>query len=187
MELHALTLAARSYALLPPHLQGVFLLVTYFFVSCHTLTRKHKKYGINDEVEPLTIPGEPDYLGSLSTLASSRQQLIPEVCVCAEQYLKRLMQGQLDSSLYGKYRDSFLYEWASGRVDKPVYYFVLIALDLLTKPLLSQRTAALERNLPRCGPQGRPWSRPIVHGCGIFNLVSWNERFPDYPVQRLTP
>lgn len=104
-----------------------------------------------------------------------------------EQYLKRLMQGQLDSSLYGKYRDSFLYEWASGRVDKPVYYFVLIALDLLTKPLLSQRTAALERNLPRCGPQGRPWSRPIVHGCGIFNLVSWNERFPDYPVQRLTP
>ena len=80
LELHALTLATRSYALLPPHLQGVFLLITYFFVSCHTLTRKHKKYGINDEVEPLTIPGEPDYLGSLSTLASSRQQLIPEVC-----------------------------------------------------------------------------------------------------------
>ena len=48
-------------------------------MSWHTLTRKHKKYGIGEEVEPLALPGEPDYLGSLSTLASSRQQLVPEV------------------------------------------------------------------------------------------------------------
>ena len=44
-------------------------------MSWHTLARKHKKYGIEDEVEPLTVPGEPDYMGSFSTLASSRQQL----------------------------------------------------------------------------------------------------------------
>lgn len=105
-----------------------------------------------------------------------------------KQYLERLKHGQLDVSLYRKYRDSFLYEWASGRVGKPIYYFVLIALDLLTKPLLSQRTIALERYLPRFGPGGRrPWPRPFVHGCGVFNMAAWNEQFPDYPVQRLTP
>lgn len=104
-----------------------------------------------------------------------------------KRYLERLKHGQLDASLYGKYRDSFLYEWASGRVGKPIYYFVLIALDLLTKPLLSQRTTALARHLPRFGPGGRPWPRPFVHGCGVFNMAAWNERFPDYPVQRLTP
>lgn len=30
-----------------------------------------------------------------------------------ERYLERLKHGQLDAILYGKYRDSFLYEWAS--------------------------------------------------------------------------
>ena len=44
----------------------------YFFISWHTLTRKHK-YGLDDEVEPLSIPGEPDYLGSVSTLASGQR------------------------------------------------------------------------------------------------------------------
>ena len=59
--------------------QGVYALVVYFCISWHTLSRKHKKYGIGDDVEPLTVPGEPDYLGSMSTLASSRQHLVPEV------------------------------------------------------------------------------------------------------------
>lgn len=46
----------------------------YVFISLHTLTRKHK-YGLEDEVEPLSIPGEPDYFGSVSTLASGQHNL----------------------------------------------------------------------------------------------------------------
>ncbi|CAI8024178.1 Adhesion G-protein coupled receptor V1 [Geodia barretti] len=33
--------------------QGLYTLVVYVFLSWHTLTRKHKKYGIDDEVEPI--------------------------------------------------------------------------------------------------------------------------------------
>ena len=60
--------------------QGLYTLIVYVFLSWHTLTRKHKKYGIDDEVEPLTVPGEPDYLGSMSTLASSTRRLNIRVC-----------------------------------------------------------------------------------------------------------
>lgn len=55
-------------------MQAVYALIVYFFISWHTLTRKHK-YGLEDEVEPLSIPGEPDYLGSVSTLASGQHDL----------------------------------------------------------------------------------------------------------------
>ena len=55
-------------------LQAVYAVVVYVFVSLHTLTRKHK-FGLDDEVEPLSIPGEPDYFGSVSTLASGQRDL----------------------------------------------------------------------------------------------------------------
>ena len=64
---------------IPSSDQAIYALVVYFFVSWHTMTRKHKKFGIGDEVEPLTVAGEPDYLGSMSSLASSRQKLVPDV------------------------------------------------------------------------------------------------------------
>lgn len=99
-------------------------------------------------------------------------------------FVEKLTSGRLDGDLVYKYRDSFLYEWASGRADKPVDFLVLIALDL-DKPALSNRTNQLRRRLPLRGPQSKPWPQPIVASCGVFNLRSWNERFPDYPVQRL--
>jgi hypothetical protein len=47
------------------------------------------------------------------------------------------------------------------------------------------RKEQLERKLPLHGPPSHPWPRPIVASCGVFNMRSWNERFPDYPVKRL--
>ena len=41
-------------------------------------------------------------------------------------------RGKLDEDFKYKYRDTFLYEWAAGRVEKPVDYLILIALDSLT-------------------------------------------------------
>ncbi len=59
-------------------------MVVYFFVSWHTLTRKHDKYHVGDEVEALEVPGEDDnqFFGSLSlsSLGSSREQLVEKVC-----------------------------------------------------------------------------------------------------------
>ena len=77
-------------------------------------------------------------------------------------------------------RDSFLYEWASGRAEKPIDYFVLVALDTLTSGDLMQRTDALRSKLPLRGPDGSPW--PIARTCAVFNLDSWNRSFPEYSV-----
>lgn len=103
-------------------------------------------------------------------------------------FIEKLHSGQLDDDLKYKYRDSFLYEWAAGRADKPVHYLVLIALDTLDDAQLANRRSALERDLPLRGPQGpdrRPWVRPIVGFCGVFNIASWNRNFPRYPVRRV--
>ena len=103
-------------------------------------------------------------------------------------FIAKLHSGQLDEDLKYKYRDSFLYEWAAGRTDKPIHYLVLIALDTLDDAQLANRKAALEGDLPLQGPHEpdrRPWVRPIVSFCGVFNIASWNRNFPKYRVWRV--
>jgi len=102
------------------------------------------------------------------------------------EFATKLRSGELDEDLKYKYRDSFLYEWASRRAEKPIDYRVLIALDTLDAAQLLARTDALARILPQRGPDGRPWSREIVRACGVFNLESWNRSLPDYPVNRVS-
>ena len=98
--------------------------------------------------------------------------------------IQNLNNSEFDEDLKHKFRDTFLYEWASGRADKPVEYFVLVALE--DRPLLSRRLEALELNLPLGMPASAAWTRPIVHRCGVFNITDWNTTFPDYPVRRLS-
>ena len=100
------------------------------------------------------------------------------------EFLCRLKSGELDEDLKYKYRDSFLYEWASGRTNKPIDYLILIAMDSLDDALLMNRTEDLKRKLPLLGPKARPWPRPPVRSCGVFNIASWGSRFPQYPVRR---
>ena len=99
-------------------------------------------------------------------------------------YFEQFNGEQMDEDLKYKYRDSLLYEWAAGRADKPVDYLVLVALDTLTSLHLMQRQKALEQKLPLRGPQGQPWARPIVNGCAVFNIESWNSKFREYPISR---
>ena len=68
------------------------------------------------------------------------------------EFVRRLHSGGLDEDLKYKYRDSLLYEWASGRADKPIDYLVLVALDTLDGAQLLARTEALARSLPQHGP-----------------------------------
>lgn len=100
-------------------------------------------------------------------------------------FIRKLSDGRLDKELKYKYRDSLLYEWASGRANKPIDYLVLIALDTLDDAQLLTRTDSLARNLPRRGPDGGPWRREIVRGCSVFNLESWNRMLPHFPVNRV--
>ena len=97
--------------------------------------------------------------------------------------IQSFQRGELDQDLKYKYRDSFLYEWAAGRADKPSYYYVLVALRWLGTADLARRTMALQQALPVTGVS--EWVRSIVSDCGVFNIASWNRNFPDYPIRRL--
>ena len=96
-----------------------------------------------------------------------------------QEFIANFLSDKLDKDLYYKYRDSFLYECASGRANKPVDYFVLFAWDGLDSAMLHRRTSTLQQKLPLEGPDRQPW--PIARGCAVFNLESWNRSFPKYP------
>ena len=104
----------------------------------------------------------------------------------SENIIQGFLRGTIDEDLKYKYRDSFLYEWASGRADKPVDYLVLVSLDSLTEIELVARTDDLNRKLPLQKRKTNPWTRPFVRSCTVFNLDSWNCILPGFPVSRLT-
>lgn len=104
----------------------------------------------------------------------------------AEEYLGRFTSGQVDLALIRKYRDSFLYEWAAGRADKPVDYLVLIGLDKIDRAHLIRRRDALQTGIPTRLPAGVPWTRSIGRRCGVFDIASWNRTYPQYRVERVS-
>lgn len=96
------------------------------------------------------------------------------------------ISDKLFNELTYKYRDSFLYEWASEVPSKPIYYYVLVAIETLTEADLINRTDALKRALPFNGPLSGAWRRKIVADCAVFNIASWNKRLSSYPISRIT-
>ncbi|MCC4246590.1 hypothetical protein [Stappia indica] len=100
-------------------------------------------------------------------------------------FIKKIKSGALDVELTQKYRDSWIYLKASGDIPKkPLRYFVLIACESLTPAELTVRTDELKRKLPLKGIKGQDWSW-FVEDCAVFNLRSWNRKFPQIPVERI--
>ena len=99
-------------------------------------------------------------------------------------FIKDFLSGALDEDLKYKYRDTFLYQWASGSVGKPIYYWIIIALEKLTEAELSSRTDDLRRKLPLKGPTGK-WKRPIVADCMVFNIATWRRHQSRFPLSRI--
>lgn len=103
-----------------------------------------------------------------------------------EEFFEKLTSGKIDSDLKTKFRDSFLYEWGYGRVDKPVYYWILIGAERLDSIQLLRRTDALKKQLPVNGPAGKPWKNAFVAGCTVMNLLAWNKQLANFPAIRLS-
>ena len=100
--------------------------------------------------------------------------------------VEEFKRKNINNELKYKYRDSFLYEWASGRDPKPIYFFVLIAVDSLNSRDLAARTDALRRELPVIIPRSVSWVQSLVRDCAVFNIHSWNRSFPKYQIKRLS-
>ena len=54
--------------------------MVYVFVSCHTLTWKHKHLPIKEDVEPLPLPEDPEFAND-SFMYSSQQSLVAKVII----------------------------------------------------------------------------------------------------------
>ncbi len=104
-----------------------------------------------------------------------------------QRWAARFKSDGLDQDLVQKYRDSFLYQWALGRVQKPIHYWVLVGLEQLTDADLLSRADALRRKLPVAVPTSTGWVRFPVAACHVFNANSWNRSLPaGYRVSRVT-
>lgn len=101
-------------------------------------------------------------------------------------FIQKLSSGTLDADLKQKFRDSFLFEWASNRADKPIVYVVLLGMSSLSPTDLLMRTESLKKQLPLNGPAGKDWPRPFVAGCAVMNIAAWNQRLGSMPVRRLS-
>ena len=88
--------------------------------------------------------------------------------------------NHLREVLKHKFRDTWLYRWAEGKVDKPIRYLCLLTLD---NALLSVMGKELQRQLP-VGSAGPRWSGALVQSCVVLNLARWNANFPRWPVAR---
>jgi len=96
-----------------------------------------------------------------------------------DKFIQRFLTGAIDEDLKYKYRDSFLYEWASERANKPIYYLVLVAISRLTDADLLARTDDLKRKIPLQGPPSGEWKKPIVSSVAVFNIEAWNKRLSE--------
>ena len=103
----------------------------------------------------------------------------------SKEFIASFLAGKLDSDLKYKYRDSFLYELASGNDDRPIHYYVIVAISRLSPVELLRRTDALKRALPVLGPRSGTWKRQIVENCMVFNIETWNQYQPRFPLSRI--
>ncbi len=104
----------------------------------------------------------------------------------SEGFIRRFLDTELDTDLVRKFRDSLLYEWACEQVDKPIHYWIVVAIERLADPALSSRSDDLSRKLPVAKAVPDRWRRRIVEDCRVFNIRSWNEALPTgYRLERV--
>ena len=106
----------------------------------------------------------------------------------ANAFVEAFCSGGIDRDPIYKCRDSWVYKWSESGgalADKPVWYWVLVAHNDISGRVLSRRAKALRRELAARAVSGRRWKRSIVEDCMVFNIKTWNERFPQFPVRRL--
>ena len=79
----------------------------------------------------------------------------------------------LINDLVVKFRDTFLYRWAEGKINKPVHYLCLIELDNAQTLHIMNK---LKYKLPFEG-QPSKWQKKPASKCAVVNIAAWNKTF----------
>ena len=103
-----------------------------------------------------------------------------------EELIDTYKSDKKDFDLKYKFRDSFLYEWACDRIHKPVYYWVLIAMESFSSTQLIRRSDALRSKLPVAAASPKSWKRNVAESCTVFNIRTWNSNAPGCQVERIS-
>jgi len=99
-----------------------------------------------------------------------------------KKFQKELNDGTLSSTFASKFIDSFFYRWAEDKLSKKVHYLSLVTLDSALLPNLSDEIA---KKISPADKSSSRWKRHPVETCQVFNIETWNENFPKWPVSRL--
>lgn len=97
-------------------------------------------------------------------------------------FQEQLNDGTLSSTFASKFIDSFFYRWAEDKLSKTVHYLSLVTLDAEHLLSLSDEIAG---KLTPVGKSSPRWHRQPVQNCQVFNIETWNQNFPKWPVTRL--
>lgn len=100
-----------------------------------------------------------------------------------KKFQEKLNDGILSSTFASKFIDSFFYRWAEDKLSKTIFYLNLVTLESELLPSLSDEIAS---KLSPAGKSASRWKRHPVQNCQVFNLQTWNENFPKWPVTRLS-
>lgn len=99
-----------------------------------------------------------------------------------QKFRNELNDGKLSSTFAAKFIDSFFYRWAEDKLSKSVHYLSLVTLEGEVLPNFSDEIA---KKLAPSGKSSQRWQRHPVQNCQVFNIETWNENFPKWPVTRL--
>ena len=97
-------------------------------------------------------------------------------------FRSELNNGTLSSTFASKFIDSFFYRWAEDKLSKTVHYLSLVTLETEVLLNLSDEIA---KKIPSSGKSSTRWQRKPVDNCQVFNIETWSENFPKWPVTRL--
>jgi len=89
--------------------------------------------------------------------------------------------GKLDEDIHKKFMDSFLYEWAESRANKPIKFYLIIGINNLESALLLPRKDALKGKWPFNHPDRPQWTGRCIR-CEVFSFETWNSKFPDFKI-----
>jgi len=105
------------------------------------------------------------------------------------EYLRRMKNDELIANeLTPKARDSYTYMHLMERDSKPFKFIVLLGIDAYSKDDQVAVLATFKDRLLNSirNESFEPWKRKYIADCFVMSISTWNSRFPEWKVTRLS-